>query len=275
MSRRPNHGSDRHPPTDSEGVTKHTARSIARQRLRRLTHARWNALAEWPLTATALVFLAVYAWFVLGDLSGSQAAVAEALMLMVWAVFAIDYVAQLSLAEAKGRWFITHLPLLAMVALPVLRPLRLLRLVTLWTTLQRTAGTALRSRISTYVVGSSVVLIFIAALAVLEAERHAAGSTITSFPGALWWAATTVTTVGYGDLAPVTAEGRLIAVGLMIAGIALVGAVTAILATWLVEQVSADEEAAAHPLEASVKALTAELTELRAQLSTPPVTTKE
>lgn len=53
---------------------------------------------------------------------------------------------------------------------------------------------------------------------------------------------TTATTVGYGDRFPVTAEGRLVGVGLMLAGIALLGVVTATLASWFVERIQAGEE---------------------------------
>ena len=49
---------------------------------------------------------------------------------------------------------------------------------------------------------------------------------------------TTVTTVGYGDLKIVTGEGRVIAVALMLGGISLLGAVTATLASWIVQRVS-------------------------------------
>jgi voltage-gated potassium channel len=59
--------------------------------------------------------------------------------------------------------------------------------------------------------------------------------TIQDFPAALWWAATTVTTVGYGDTYPVTAEGRGIAVLLMIMGIAFFGILTANVAAYFVE----------------------------------------
>lgn len=66
---------------------------------------------------------------------------------------------------------------------------------------------------------------------------------MTTMSEALWWAFVTVTTVGYGDIAPVTDEGRMLAVILMLAGISLIGIVTATLASWVVAQAS-DEESA-------------------------------
>lgn len=107
--------------------------------------------------------------------------------------------------------------------------------------LLRTAGHSLRGKIATYTGGSAVLVIRVAALAVLNAERHAAGASITDFPKALWWAFVTVTTVGYGDLSPVTTTGRVVAVALMIGGIAVLGVVTATLASWIVSGVSAEE----------------------------------
>ncbi len=61
----------------------------------------------------------------------------------------------------------------------------------------------------------------------LDAEQDAEGANVSTYGDALWWACTTVTTVGYGDRFPVTFEGRMIAVLLMIVGIATLGAVTA------------------------------------------------
>jgi voltage-gated potassium channel len=65
---------------------------------------------------------------------------------------------------------------------------------------------------------------------------------ISDFGEAIWWAVTTMTTVGYGDHYPVTAAGRLVALGLMVGGIALLGTVTATLASWIVETVEGDKE---------------------------------
>lgn len=130
-----------------------------------------------------------------------------------------------------------------MVVLPMLRPLRLLRLVTLLAIVHRSSGQSLRGRVVIYATGATALLIGVAALAMLDAERHAQGAAITSYGTALWWAMETVTTVGYGDMAPVTTTGRMIAGALMIGGTALLGIVTAKLASWLVERVAEQDEA--------------------------------
>lgn len=80
------------------------------------------------------------------------------------------------------------------------------------------------------------------AIAVLDVEQDHAGANITTFGDALWWATTTVTTVGYGDRYPVTTPGRFIAVVLMLVGIAVVGTVTGSVAAWLVTNVKREEQ---------------------------------
>jgi voltage-gated potassium channel len=57
------------------------------------------------------------------------------------------------------------------------------------------------------------VVSFIAALGMLDAERDNPTANIHTFGDAVWWAAATVPTVGYGDHYPVTTQGRWIAVG--------------------------------------------------------------
>src|SRR5450759_4660981 len=94
---------------------------------------------------------------------------------------------------------------------------------------------ALKDRVSTPDHRSTSLILFVASLAVLDAERGAKSATITTFGDALWWAMTTVTTVGYGDRYPITTQGRFIAGGLMLGGIALLGIVTASLASWLLD----------------------------------------
>jgi voltage-gated potassium channel len=124
----------------------------------------------------------------------------------------------------------------------------------------------MRGRVAVYVGGATSLILFVASLAVLDAERGVKGATITTFGDAAWWAFTTVTTVGYGDRYPITGQGRFIAGGLMLAGIALLGIVTASLASWLIDKVREVEENTSAATRADVVALTAEVHALRQEL---------
>jgi voltage-gated potassium channel len=62
--------------------------------------------------------------------------------------------------------------------------------------------------------------------------EHGTNEAVVSFGDALWWALTTTTTVGYGDIYPTTTEGRLIAVLLMLTGIGVIGMFTATIASF-------------------------------------------
>ena len=190
-------------------------------------------MTEWPLASVAVLFLITFSWEVIANLKGEALEFAEVVIAATWVVFLIDYVVNLILAERRWHWFYTHLFDFFIVVLPILRPLRLLRLVTLLAILHRTVGIAFRGRVMVYAAGASSLLVYVASLAMLDAERGGTGD-IQSFPQALWWAFVSITTVGYGDYVPVTETGRLIAVGVMIGGIALIGTVTASLASWIV-----------------------------------------
>lgn len=199
---------------------------------------RWERRVEIPLLLLAGAFLVAYAWPVLDTgLNPNIRTVLEFASWSVWAAFSIDFAARLYLAEERRQYAIGHWYDVALIVLPVLRPLRLLRLLALARVLSRAAAGSLLGRVSAYVVGTSVMAVGLGALAVLDAEQDADGANITNFGDALWWATTTVTTVGYGDHFPVTTAGRLVAVALMLVGIASIGAITAGVAAWLVAQV--------------------------------------
>jgi voltage-gated potassium channel len=236
----------------------------------RLTQARWRQLTDIPLSAAAAIFLGAYAWQVIANLQPPNDTFTSTIIWIVWGLFVVDFVINLILAERRVRWFFTHFYLFLMVVLPALRPLRLLRLVTLLGVLQRGAGRALRGRVVIYAAGASVIIVFVASLAELDVERNAVGSHIHTLGDAIWWACVTITSVGYGDIAPVTLEGRLVAVGVMIAGLALLGTVTATLASFFLDRVEDTTKEENDETQAAIATLTEEITALRAELRAVP-----
>lgn len=240
--------------------------------------AAWDRRVDWWLTGLAVVFLVAYAWQVLDtSLGPAGEAALEVVLTGTWVLFGLDYLVRFALARRRWRFVRTHLLDLVILALPMFRQLRALRLITVVSVLNRQLRDDVRGRVAFYVAGSVVLIGFVASLAVLEAERDAPDASITTFGDAVWWTITTISTVGYGDRYPVTLEGRLVAASLMVAGIALLGVVTASLASWFVENlrrsgaaverelsaVSADVDRA----EVQLAAVLAELREINARLA--------
>ena len=199
--------------------------------------SRWQRLSEWPLVGAAVVFTVCYAWVVIANLQPPDDALPRLVLGVIWVVFAAEYVVCVILARPRGAWVRTHLGHLAAVLVPSLRPLLLLRLLRLIPSLRGEGGRAVRSRLTIYGMAITVLLAFMGALAVLDAEQNAPGANIRQFGDAVWWVAVTVTSVGYGDYYPVTANGRWVAAVLMIGGLVLLGAVAATLSSWLIDHI--------------------------------------
>jgi voltage-gated potassium channel len=219
----------------------------------------------------AVIFLAAYAMPILHpDLPSWLLDLCSSLSWITWAIFVVDIIVRLVLTDERVRYMVRHWYDVLVLALPLLRPLRLLRLIPLLSVLNRRATMRLRGRVGIYVAGGASLLAFCAALAVLDAERSSPDANIVDFGDAIWWAVTTMTTVGYGDRFPVTGTGRLVAFGLMIGGIALLGTVTATLASWLVETVAAEKEQA-EDLRVTVRRLEDKIDRLAAENRKRPI----
>lgn len=220
------------------------------------------------MAALAVLFLGVYATEVLAvGLSQGWHTALRIADYVIWALFVIEFFVRVGLAHGRARYVLRHLPDLAMLALPFLRALRVLRLIPLLRALNRWVADSLRGRVVVYGSTTAVLLVFTGALAELDAERHHAGATITTFGAALWWTCVTITTVGYGDYVPVTTEGRFVAVGVMIGGVMLVGAVTASFATWLIDRLRVQEEVEQEETQADLRAVHTKLADLQDELA--------
>jgi voltage-gated potassium channel len=204
-----------------------------------MTQETWQKHSQRPLIVAAFVFLAAYSILVIAQPPEPSADALTFVIWLTWAAFGIDYIVKLMLAPQRRRWFLRHPMDLLIVVIPAARPLLLLRPLRLRKVMDRAPGTAIRARVMAYVVASAVLLLYTVALSVLSFERGAPGANITSMGDSLWWAVVTITTVGYGDLYPVTVPGRLAASALMIGGFVVLGMVTAVLSSWVIESVTA------------------------------------
>lgn len=217
------------------------------------------------MIALAMAFLGVYAVQVL-DVNPTP--LMQNLVtwgdVAIWLTFVADYVVRVRLSTDRWRFVRTHPIDLIAIALPPFRPLRALRAAPLLIGgLHRARLT--RARLAVFVGTTSVLVVFLCSLAFLDAERGAPDTKITGYADALWWATVTVTTVGYGDVYPVTTEGRLVALLLMAFGIGLISFAIGTATSWVVDQLKSADATARHT-DREVDELTAEVRALRAEI---------
>ena len=149
-------------------------------------------------------------------------------------------------------------------AIRIYRFIRLIRVLKKLSTL--THGTTLNEKLLA-LPGVALVMVLFSTMLIVEVERSIPNATIKTGGDALWWALTTVTTVGYGDTYPVTTEGRIIASVLMLIGIALFGSMSAIVTSKLIlPKETRDHE----ELRKELRELHAEIRELRRHLPDKP-----
>lgn len=197
------------------------------------------------MLALAFAFIPISLAPLITDLPDGADAALNGAGWAIWAVFTLELVTKTYLAPSRMAYVRSHWFDVVVVVLPFLRPLRVLRgarvlraatglrVIAALVRVGHSARALLAKNGLQYVLAIGFALILASATTVWLIERDSGGN-ITNFGDALWWAAATVTTVGYGDAFPVTPEGRGIAVFLMLLGISIFGLVTANIAAFLV-----------------------------------------
>jgi voltage-gated potassium channel len=196
------------------------------------------------LTVISLIVILIDIFF---PLSAEQKRFIYAFDLLVVLILATDFAFRVRRSTKKSRYIMKHwyeipamLPLVlyasadtSTIAGQVLEQFRVIaffRLVRLYYILTLIHG-------SRFVLLSafSLITIVFGALGVYLTEAGYPGANITNLPDAFWWAVQTVSTVGYGDVYPVTAEGRIIGVFVMFAGIGILATFITALGAKLIE----------------------------------------
>lgn len=202
---------------------------------------RIERITEMPLLILAFVMIPLLIGPMVWELSPQEEATFMVLDYFIWAIFAIDLIVKLAISPHRPSYLRRHWLEVLVVVVPFFRPLRILRIFIFGSR----AWVGVRRLVSIdFILVYGIGLVIIAAT-ILTSVEGGEGASIHSFADALWWAVVTITTVGYGDMVPVTWAGRAVAVVLMLGGIAFFSGVTANLASFLVKSHDTEKQAVA------------------------------
>jgi voltage-gated potassium channel len=192
---------------------------------------RIERITEMPLLVLAFAMIPLLLGPLLWELSAQEEATFLILDYFIWALFAVDLIVKTAISPHRLAYLRRHWLEVLVVVIPFFRPLRILRIFVFgsraWVGIRRLVNVD-------FLLVYGVGLVIIAATVVASVEGGE-GASIHSFADALWWAVVTITTVGYGDMVPVTLVGRAVAFVLMLGGIAFFSGMTANLASFLIK----------------------------------------
>jgi len=208
-------------------------------------------LFAWPIAGLILFSVVTFSIGTLPDLSPTTRAFLHYSEIVVVGLFSIEYLCRIYTAEKKLRFIFSFYGLIDLLSiLPFyvglfvdLRTLRLVRLLRLLRILKlaRYNSAIFRFMRALYLAKeeliiftlASFVLLFLAAVGIYHFEHEAQPEVFRSIFDALWWAVATLTTVGYGDIYPVTDGGRLFTFGVLMVGLGMIAVPTGIIASTL------------------------------------------
>lgn len=226
--------------------------------------AAWEERSSRPMFVASVLYLLAFAAPIMSTrIQEPYDGYLNILQLILWGLFAADYCIRLYLAPRR-LYFITHnLMNLAIVLLPAWRIVSFLAMIYM------TANRQYKrlSELAVKLFGYTAIFIIMFALAIYSVESSEPGAMIRDLPTAYWWTFTTLATVGYGDVYPVTGIGRVIAVVVMLYGVGMVAVATGALASWIIEKIGGREEQEYPATKADVDDLRQEISELRALLA--------
>jgi len=203
--------------------------------IRRAQH--FERYTAWPVFLASITFFVATIALLSASIHDRDLLRATQIVAVVaYVLVLVDFLIRVVLARKAARAFFKRYWFeLVSLLLPLLRPFVII--IYLWRipAFQR-SGTTLRARLLATTVMFMFLYVYFISSAVWLVERNAPGANIVNLADAIWWGFATLCTVGYGDFVPVTTAGRILGVGLMVGGIAIVGTTTALVVSVLGEQ---------------------------------------
>ena len=209
---------------------------------------RAGRIFDATVLAVIVAGLAVDSLVTVDELADRAGHLLRAASIAVTACFVAEYLLRLATAPSRWRYVVSFYGIVDLAAiLPTLlgldlRPLRALRLFRLFGLLRITRTRAL-SRLGRalltvkdeglILIATTFIVLYFAATGIYLFEREAQPEVFGSIPDSIWWAVTTLTTVGYGDSYPVTPGGRVFTSIVLLCGMAIVAAPAGLVATAL------------------------------------------
>lgn len=198
-----------------------------------------------------VISLVTFSIDTLPDLSDRAQRILKAIEVVTVVIFTVEYILRLMVADEKRRFVFSFYGLVDLAAiLPfyissgldlrsvrVFRLLRLVRILKLFKyneAIRRFQDALLIAKEELILFGFvAVIMLYLSAVGIFYFENAAQPEQFKSVFHSLWWAVTTLTTVGYGDMYPVTAGGRVFTFFVLTIGLGIVAIPTGLVASAL------------------------------------------
>ncbi|WP_142783932.1 ion transporter [Changchengzhania lutea] len=234
-----------------------------KQALKKIVEINDNKLSKYfSLFIQCLIFLSIITFSIetLPNLKPQTEVILESIELFCVIIFTLEYVARIYVADSKPRFIFSFFGLIDLVAiLPFylsfgvdLRSLRALRFLRMFRILKLVrynralnqftrAISSAKEQIFIFIF-ITLILIYFSAIGIYYFENEAQPEHFSSIFDSLWWSIITLTTVGYGDVYPITVGGKIFTFCILMIGLGIVAIPTGIISSALTKSVDKKED---------------------------------